>query len=182
MPNSYMLWMAAGMLWIMDASINISMEPFRAFVGDMLPADQRTAGFAMQSFFIGIGAVIASALPWIFTNVFGMDNTAPEGVIPQTVKWSYYLGAFAFLGAVMWTVFKTKEYPPDAAEQAATDFKTAPLNIRYSPRFYISIGAVFTALAIAVAAFVNIRQLEKELYVLGGILALFGLAKNLARS
>src|SRR3982074_1831560 len=67
MPNSSTLWMAAGLLWIMDASINISMEPFRAFVADMLPEHQRTRGFAMQSLFIGLGASIASALPWILT-------------------------------------------------------------------------------------------------------------------
>ncbi len=98
MPNSPTLWIAAGTLWMMDASINVSMEPFRAFVGDMLPPSQRTAGFAMQSFFIGVGAVIASALPWIFTNVFGMENTAAAGIVPDTVKWSYFIGAAAFFG------------------------------------------------------------------------------------
>lgn len=116
MPNSPELWVAAGMLWLMDGSINISMEPFRAFVGDMLPGDQRTAGFAMQSFFIGIGAVIASCLPYIFTNWIGMSNTAAPGEIPDSVKWSFYLGGIAFLSAVMWTVFNTKEYPPDDLE------------------------------------------------------------------
>ena len=79
MPNSPTLWIAAGMLWVMDASINISMEPFRAFVGDMLPERQRTSGFAMQSFFIGIGAVVASALPWMMTNWFDISNTAAPG-------------------------------------------------------------------------------------------------------
>lgn len=116
MPNSPVLWVAAGMLWVMDASINISMEPFRAFVGDMLPPEQRTKGFAMQSFFIGIGAVVASALPWIFTNVFNVSNTAPEGIIPDSVKWSFYIGALAFFSAVSWTVFRTREYPPDDLE------------------------------------------------------------------
>lgn len=116
MPNSPELWVAAGMLWLMDGSINISMEPFRAFVGDMLPGDQRTAGFAMQSFFIGIGAVIASCLPYIFTNWIGMSNTAAPGEIPDSVKWSFYLGGIAFLSAVMWTVFNTKEYPPEDLE------------------------------------------------------------------
>jgi maltose/moltooligosaccharide transporter len=86
MPNSPTLWIAAGMLWLMDASINISMEPFRAFVGDMLPNEQRTSGFAMQSFFIGIGAVVASLLPYLFTNVFGVSNTAPEGEIPESLR------------------------------------------------------------------------------------------------
>lgn len=116
MPNSFALWVAAGTLWLMDGSINISMEPFRAFVGDKLPDEQRTKGFAMQSFFIGTGAVIASMLPWIFTNWFNVSNTAPEGEIPDSVKWSFYLGAMAFLGAVLWTVIRTKEYPPEDME------------------------------------------------------------------
>lgn len=112
MPHSSTLWMAAGMLWILDASINISMEPFRALVGDMMPQKQRTVGFAMQTFFIGVGAVVASALPYILTNWVGMDSTAAEGEIPDTVIWSFYLGSAVFFAAVMWTVFNTKEYPP----------------------------------------------------------------------
>lgn len=116
MPNSPALWVAAGMLWIMDASINVSMEPFRAFVGDNLPADQRTLGFAMQSFFIGIGAVVGSVMPYVFTNWLGISNTAPEGVIPDSVKWSFYIGAVVFLLAVMWTVFRSKEYSPEELE------------------------------------------------------------------
>jgi maltose/moltooligosaccharide transporter len=117
MPNSSALWMAVIMLWLLDASINISMEPFRAFVGDMLPNEQRTTGFATQSFFIGVGAVVASALPWIFTNWFGLQNTAGEGAIPSSVKWSFYLGGIAYFCAVMWTVFNTEEYPPDDIEE-----------------------------------------------------------------
>jgi maltose/moltooligosaccharide transporter len=113
MPNSPVLWVAAGMLWIMDASINISMEPFRAFVGDMLPSEQRTIGFSMQSFFIGIGAIVASALPYILKNWIGISNTAPEGEIPLSVKLSFYIGAAVFLVAVLWTVFSTKEYSPE---------------------------------------------------------------------
>lgn len=112
MPNSSVLWVAAIMLWVLDASINISMEPFRAFVGDMLPGSQRTSGFAMQTFFIGLGAVIASLLPYIFTNYFGISNTAAEGIIPDSVKYSFYIGAAVFLAAVLWTVFTTREYPP----------------------------------------------------------------------
>jgi len=116
MPNSHVLWMAAGMLWILDASINISMEPFRAFVGDMLPVEQRTQGFAMQSFFIGTGAVIASILPWIMTNWLNISNTAPEGIIPPSVKWSFYIGGAVYLISVLWTVIFTKEYPPEQLE------------------------------------------------------------------
>lgn len=113
MPNSYALWMAATLLWVLDASINISMEPFRAFVGDKLPPSQRTTGFAMQTFFIGFGAVIASLLPYIFTNVFRIPNTAAQGVVPDSVKYSFYIGGFIFFSAVMWTVFSSKEDPPD---------------------------------------------------------------------
>jgi len=113
MPNSPTLWFAAMMLWIMDASINITMEPFRAFVADNLPNEQRTQGFAMQSFFIGIGAVLGSILPWVLHNWFHIPNTAPEGIIPPSVKWSYYIGGIVFLLAVLWTVFKSKEYSPE---------------------------------------------------------------------
>ena len=117
MPNSPALWVAAGMLWIMDASINISMEPFRALVADKLPSEQRTSGFAMQSFFIGTGAVVASALPYIFTNWFHVSNTAPAGKIPPSVMYSFYIGAAAFLTAVIYTVVTTKEYPPENIEE-----------------------------------------------------------------
>jgi len=116
MPNSSTLWMAAGLLWILDASINVSMEPFRAFVADLLPQSERTRGFAMQSFFIGFGAVIASALPWMMSNWFGVGPSAP-GTIPATVRLSFYIGAAAFLGTVLYTILTTKEKPPaDLAE------------------------------------------------------------------
>jgi maltose/moltooligosaccharide transporter len=111
MPNSSALWMAAGLLWILDASINVSMEPFRAFVGDMLPAKQHTMGFTMQSFFIGLGSVIASALPFLLRNVFGMVPNEADA-IPANVKISFYVGAVAFFGAVLYTILRTKEYPP----------------------------------------------------------------------
>ena len=117
MPRSSALWMAAGLLWILDASINISMEPFRAFVADLLPDDQRTSGFAMQSLFIGLGAVVASALPWLLTKYFSVNNVSSSGSIPATVKISFYTGAVAFLGAVLWTILTTKEYPPDDLEE-----------------------------------------------------------------
>ncbi len=121
MPHSTMLWMAAGMLWLLDASINISMEPFRALVGDMLPSEQRTRGFAMQSFFIGTGAVVASVLPYFLTNVLKISNTAPEGIIPNSVQYSFYIGGAAFLLAVLWTVLRTKEYPPKIFKSFNTD-------------------------------------------------------------
>jgi len=117
MPRCSALWMAAGLLWVLDASINISMEPFRAFVADLLPEKQRTRGFAMQSLFIGFGAVIASALPYLLTNVFHFTETRAAGTIPLTVRLSFYIGAAAFLGAVLWTIFTTKEYPPENMEE-----------------------------------------------------------------
>jgi maltose/moltooligosaccharide transporter len=114
MPHASALWMAAILLWVLDASINISMEPFRAFVADLLPPRQRAQGFAMQSLFIGLGAVIASALPYLLTNYFHIGGgEARHGVIPASVKLSFDIGAAVFLGAVLWTIFTTKEYPPE---------------------------------------------------------------------
>ncbi len=111
MPDSTSLWMAATLLWILDASINVSMEPFRAFVADKLNVPQRTAGFIMQSFFIGIGATLANALPIIFRKL-GVTGTTPSG-IPLTVQYSFKIGAVAFLLAVLWTIFTTREDPPE---------------------------------------------------------------------
>ena len=120
MPNSAALWMAAGLLWILDASINISMEPFRAFVADLLPESQRTQGFAMQSLFIGLGAVIASALPWILARAFHVSGASGAAhAVPLTVRLSFYIGSAVFLAAVLWTVVTTREYPPDETARQA---------------------------------------------------------------
>lgn len=114
MPNCSSLWMAAGLLWILDASINVSMEPFRAFVADKLPEAQRGSGFAMQSFFIGVGAFVAGMLPYILKNWFHVSSQTSAGnMIPLNVKLAFYLGAAAFLGAVLWTIFSSAEYPPE---------------------------------------------------------------------
>lgn len=91
MPNSPTLWIAAGMLWIMDASLNIALGPSIALVGDMLPEEQRSSGFSMQSFFIGVSAVVASALPWILTNGFGVANVANDGAVPPSVIYAFYI-------------------------------------------------------------------------------------------
>jgi maltose/moltooligosaccharide transporter len=114
MPNSSAVWIAAGMLWILDASINITMEPFRAFVADKLPEEQRTLGFVMQSFFIGIGQTLANALPYLFT-AFGVVGVMASG-IPLSVEYSFKIGAVVFLLAVIWTVTTSKEYPPEDLE------------------------------------------------------------------
>lgn len=113
MPSCTNLWMAAAALWILDSSINVSMEPFRAFVADLLPEGQRTSGFAMQSLFIGLGAVVASALPWLLSNVLHVAQGTAAHTVAIPVRLSFYVGAAAFLGAVLWTVFTTKEYPPE---------------------------------------------------------------------
>jgi len=115
MPNSSAVWMAAGLLWIMDASINITMEPFRAFVGDNLPEEQRTTGFVMQSFFIGIGQTLANALPYILT-ALGVVGVMKSG-IPHSTLIAFIVGAICFLGAVLWTIFSSKEYPPEDIEE-----------------------------------------------------------------
>lgn len=111
MPESPSLWLAASLLWVLDASINVSMEPFRAFVADKLPAEQRTGGFIMQSFFIGIGATLANALPFLF-RYLGVTGNAANGV-PLTVQYSFQLGAAMFLLCVLWTVLFSSEYPPE---------------------------------------------------------------------
>jgi maltose/moltooligosaccharide transporter len=181
MPNSPYLWVAAGMLWIMDASINVSMEPFRAFVGDMLPAEQRTKGFAMQSFFIGTGAVVASALPYMLTNWFGVANTADEGIIPPSVKYSFYLGALAFFVTVLWTVISTKEYSPEqlaAFEKHEQERKETKKNqhesILPATRF-LNLAPIWTIAGVLLSVLVFYFKLEAELYILTGGITLFGL-------
>src|SRR5688572_10916995 len=166
MPNSSFLFMAAGTLWIMDASINISMEPFRAFVGDMLPPSQRTSGFAMQSFFIGVGAIVASFLPWIFTNWLDISNTAEAGAIPDSVKYSFYLGAFMLFITVMWTVSSTKEYPPDeqAEKNLSNREKRKIDNEQFYRRKFFDVGLILTIIGVVISVIVYLTHLEKELY------------------
>jgi maltose/moltooligosaccharide transporter len=176
MPNSPALWVAVGMLWIMDASINISMEPFRAFVGDMLPPAQRTTGFAMQSFFIGTGAVVASLLPYIFSNWLAIPNTAAEGIVPDSVKYSFYVGALVLFITVMWTVFSTKEYPPtpEQHEKLRSREKRKLENEAGSQKRFFKYGFALVLIGIIIAALILNRNVEKELYVLPGGLILFG--------
>lgn len=115
MPRSPTLWAAASLLWLLDASINVSMEPFRAFVGDQLPPAQRPAGYAMQSFFIGLGAVVAGSLPYVFAHlgVASLAHGAGAAAIPDTVRYAFTLGAVVLFAAVAWTVVSTREYSPD---------------------------------------------------------------------
>ncbi len=114
-PYSSALWMAAGALWILDASINVSMEPFRALVADKLPESQRSYGFVVQTLIIGIGTWIASNLPWLMTQL-GAANTAPEGVIPDSVKYAFGIGALVLFTSILYTILTTDEYPPEDLE------------------------------------------------------------------
>lgn len=187
MPNSPTLWLAAGMLWIMDASINVSMEPFRAFVGDMLPKKQRAMGYAMQTFFIGVGAVVASALPWMMTNWFNISNVAPPGMIPESVKFSFYAGGSIFLVAVLWTVFSTKEYSPEllAAYEEAQSSKEGTHSEPQIPRSshaYFRGGCIYLAIGIVLYFVIagNIDSLDKNLYILAGGLSAFGICQLIA--
>jgi len=126
MPHSSALWMAAGLLWVLDVFGNVAMEPFRAFVTDKLPDSQVNRGFIMQSFMIGLGGSIASALPWLMKNIFHLQNTAVPGAIPENVRWSFYLGAFFFLASVLYTVFTSKEYPPQDQDPGYTGNAAGP--------------------------------------------------------
>jgi len=196
MPNSPTLWIAIGTLWIMDSSINISMEPFRAFVGDNLSEKQRTLGFAMQSFFIGLGAVVGSALPYVFTNWFNIENTAPEGIVPPSVKWSFYVGGLVFLLAVIWTVVKSKEYSPEELEAFENSknekLKTSDNSIEEgcTEKRQFTIGLVLSIIGLILSYFVHdintkSENSHKELYILSvGILiagVLFALVSQLRK-
>lgn len=180
MPNSSTLWMAAGVLWIMDASLNISMEPFRAFVGDMLPPAQRAKGFAMQAFFIGTGAVIASALPTILT-YFGVSNVPDSSAITDAVKYSFYIGGVVLFVAVMYTVFTTKEYPPtETTEQRLKnrEVSTSGHDTHRQRFLYTSISLI--SIGIIGAIVIYMMQLLQDLYVLAGAVALFGIIHLIA--
>ncbi len=196
MPNSPALWVAAGMLWIMDASINISMEPFRAFVGDMLPKEQRTMGYAMQSFFIGTGSVVASGLPWILTNLFEVSNkTNTPGEIPDSLKLAFYIGGAVFVLAVLWTVLRTREYSPEEmeafhqAEEAGQPLKPSGEEVTFvrAQTFYkhgpvlVAIGGVLTALLLTYSDHKEPLILSLGLMVAGVLLVISGVLTRLGR-
>ncbi|MCB9310201.1 MAG: MFS transporter [Lewinellaceae bacterium] len=178
MPNSSSLWIAAGMLWILDASINISMEPFRAFVGDNLPNEQRTVGFAMQSFFIGAGAYIASWLPTIFDH-FGVANTASEGMVPDTVKYSFYIGGIVFFLSVLYTVLTSKEYSPEELRSFGQEDEAVHSQGSGSltkSNLFLPIGILMLLVGMALSILIYNNDLKKDLYILSfGIISLFGL-------
>ena len=175
------LLLAAAMLWVLDASLNISMEPFRAFVGDMLRTDQHSAGYAVQTAFIGTGAVIGSIFPFAL-EALGVANVAVGGAIPDTVKYSFWFGATALLSAVLWTVVTTREYDPEqlraferqqiSKSNDNTGMQLANKSL-WSGFFWIAIGACLTIL-------VYFWGLEKEMYLLAGLLVGYGILSGIA--
>jgi maltose/moltooligosaccharide transporter len=180
MPEARVLWVAALTLWVLDASVNVSMEPFRAFVGDMLRKDQHSAGYALQTVFIGAGAVVGSIFPFVLAHL-GVAEGALNGV-PDTVRYSFWFGGAALLLAVLWTVGSTREYSPaqmaafagrDTAEDVVQPMRA--LAARGSGRSiaWIAGGAV-------ILAAVPTLGLQKEVYLLGGLLVAYGLASLLA--
>jgi maltose/moltooligosaccharide transporter len=180
MPTSPELWIAAGTLWVLDASLNVSMEPFRAFVGDQLAPRQRPTGYAMQSFFIGVGSVVASALPFVLAKV-GVANTAGPGEVPDTVRYAFWFGGAVLLLAVLWTVARTREYPPevlrtfdDATPEGALPAADAPVPPAGGGLAWLLVGV---AGVVAVATL----GLDRMLYVLAGLPLGYGLLRLVAR-
>ncbi|KZV15310.1 hypothetical protein F511_09398 [Dorcoceras hygrometricum] len=171
MPNAGALWMAAILLWLMDATFNVAMEPFRAFVADQLPVRQRPLGYLLQSFFIGVGAVVASMLPWILAHL-GVSNVAPPGDIPDTVKYAFYAGGAVMLGAVLWTVLRTREYPPEQLHA----FDPAPgTDALPDLRGIWRNGAAWLLGGVALAWLIAYFRLRQEVYLLAGGLVAYGL-------
>ncbi|MEN4903607.1 MFS transporter [Luteimonas sp. TWI1437] len=179
MPTSPELWIAAGTLWVLDASLNVSMEPFRAFVGDQLAPRQRPTGYAMQSFFIGIGSVIASALPFVLAKA-GVANTAAAGEVPDTVRYAFWFGGAVLLLAVLWTVVRTREYPPDVLrtfDDATPEGALPAADASVPPA-----GGGLAWLLVGVAGIVAVAALglDRMLYVLAGLPLGYGLLRLVA--
>ena len=181
MPRSGSLWIAAGLLWMLDASINISMEPFRAFVGDQLGPKQRPSGYAMQSFFIGVGAVVAGVLPWWLTRM-GVSNhgvnAAGAAVVPDTVRYAFDLGALVLLAAVCWTVLRSREYPPEMLHSfrdalASTSKADAALAAGGGQR---AKGLLWATLGLAAVLTVAVYGLDRQLYLVSAGALLWGVA------
>jgi maltose/moltooligosaccharide transporter len=180
MPLSNMLLMAAVLLWMLDASLNISMEPFRAFVGDMLRKDQHTSGYAVQTAFIGAGAVVGSIFPELLDRL-GVSNDVVGGGIPDTVRYSFWFGGAALLGAMSWTVLTTREYPPEQMARFADDDREVEgVTVHALANRSFATSILWIALGLAVLFAVVQFNLEKEVYLLGGLLITYGIANAAA--
>jgi len=183
MPRSSSLLVAAGLLWLLDASINISMEPFRAFVGDQLPPAQRPGGYAMQSFFIGIGAVVASMLPYVLTRI-GVSNHAGaalgDSVVPDNVYYAFYIGAAVLVAAIGWTVLRTREYPP-AELRAFTDAVALGPSVLPDRRRSNRNGMLWACAGTLGIASIRVAGLDPQLYLVCGGALVWGLALLIQR-
>ena len=181
MPRSPSLWVAAALLWLLDGAINVSMEPFRAFVGDQLNPSQRPAGYAMQSFFIGLGAVVASMLPWLLAHA-GASNEALPGAggagIPNTVRYAFEMGAVVLLGAILWTILRSREYPPDEL-LAFADASPAGTAVAVDPGRERRRGFAWALAALAAIALIRLASLDRQLYLVCGGALVWGLAQYL---
>jgi maltose/moltooligosaccharide transporter len=177
MPLANVLLFAAILLWTLDASLNISMEPFRAFVGDMLRKDQHTAGYAVQTAFIGAGAVVGSIFPWLLEH-WGVSNEAAGGGIPDTVRYAFWFGGAALFLAVLWTVVSTEEYSPEAMRSYSdgADVDGPSPTVRALAARGLGGSGLWIAAGLAVLLIVEQFELEKEMYLLGGLLIAYGLA------
>ena len=181
MPLAPALLFAALLLWMLDASLNISMEPFRAFVGDMLRKDQHTAGYAVQTAFIGAGAVLGSLIPPAL-EMWGVSNVAEGGGIPDTVRYAFWIGGAALFAAVLWTVITTNEYSPQEMELfgETADHPDSDATIRALAARTFGTSLVWIVAGVLVVVGVEQLALEKEMYLLGGLLIAYGLASIIA--
>ena len=177
MPNVSTVWAASVMLWLLTGAINIAAEPFRALVADTLPDDQRTSGFAVQVFFIGVGAVFSSALPWVLTNWFGIGGPAAPGMLPQSVRVAFYIGALCLLATVIWTVVTTGERPPASLAADAPDLAEHAVPTAEGSVTLVRSGLLWVGGGVAIAGLAFARHYEREIYVLAGIAAAFGMAQ-----
>jgi maltose/moltooligosaccharide transporter len=181
MPASPALWFAATMLWVLDASLNVSMEPFRAFVGDMLRKDQHTAGYALQTAFIGAGAVVGSIFPYAL-DYMGISNEAGASGIPDTVRYSFWFGGVALFLSVLWTILTTKEYSPEQMAAFDGPQEDSGGTIRALAARSYGGAAPWIVAGLGVIAIVAAFDLEKEVYLLGALLAAYGIASIIAIS
>jgi maltose/moltooligosaccharide transporter len=179
MPLSPSLWVAAALLWLLDGAINVSMEPFRAFVGDQLNPSQRPAGYSMQSFFIGLGAVVASMLPWLLARA-GVSNFAAASAagagISDTVRYAFEIGAGVLLAAVLWTVLRSREYPPEEL-LAFNDASPVDTAVAVDPRRERRRGLAWALSALAAIALIRVLALDAQLYLVCGGALLWGAAQ-----